>query len=142
MIFLRLNCFKGRLCELDGAGLQLTIRLVDLLHDADDRRLVAKDLILKTGLDLFAVFFLLKSLKCRQLDQGLCCLVTLHELEVSLAEAELDLLTSFWILRRLEVVSHAFELFLAHDPRLEDQLVAVELVLFLQLVVPTELGAF
>ena len=68
-------------------------------------------------------------------------MLPLHKLEVSLRKAELNLLASLGIYLRPEVVAHALELFLAHDLCLEDQLVAVELVLPRELVVPAVLDA-
>ena len=63
--------FDGRLTELDRTSVQLASLLVRLLHDADDRCLVAQDLILDTGLFLLDAILVLKSLACRELDKSL-----------------------------------------------------------------------
>ena len=118
-----------RLAELDGAGLHLASLLIRLLHDTDDRRLVAKDLVLETGLFLLVTILFLKLIKRCQLDESLSCLLTLHTLEIILSEVELNLFAGFGIHLRLEVEGNALKLFLAHDPSLEDQLVAIEFVL-------------
>ena len=68
-------------------------------------------------------------------------MLPLHELKVSLREAELNPLASLGICLRLEVVAHALELFLAHDLCLEYKLVAVEFMFLRELVIPPILNA-
>ena len=78
-------------------------------------------------------------MECRQFNERLCLLFTLDQLEVSLAKVEMHHLARQRINLSLEVVSNILEFFLAHDLRLEDQLVSVEFVRRLKLVVPTKL---
>ena len=78
-------------------------------------------------------------MECRQFNERLCLLFTLDQLEVSLDKAEMHILARQRINVILEVVSNILEFFLAHNLRLEDQLVSVEFVRLLKLVVPTKL---
>ena len=140
-IVVRNLSLDGRLTELDGAGQQFASLLVRLLHDADDRCLVTEDLILDTSLLLLTnIPLFLKFMERCQLDECLRSLFTLHKLKIGFLESKFNLFAKLRYLR-LEVKGHAFKLLLAHDLRLEDQLVAVELVLPLELIVPSVLNA-
>ena len=88
---------------------------------------------------LLATSLLLDSVICRQFNERLCLLFTLDQLEVNLAKVEMYLFARQRINLSLEVVSNTLKFFLAHDLRLEDQLVSVEFVRLLKLVVPTKL---
>ena len=98
-------------------------------------------MVLETGLHLLDPPLLLKPLERRQCDEGLRRLFTLHAFEIRWTKPKVDLIAGLRILLRLENVRHALKLFLAHDLCLEDQLVAVEFVLLLELIVPAVLDA-
>ena len=88
---------------------------------------------------LLATFLLLESVECRQFNERLCLLLTLDQLEVSLAKVEMHPLARQRINLSLEVVSNILKFLLAHDLRLENQLVSVEFARLIKLVVPTKL---